>query len=260
VLVARSVGLESEEDYRRVFETFMAQWNDYGISKLAEYVIHRKITLNLLNDRLQRQEDGKFDLEESIHRIIFPLKATSDDVRPEKMNLWIIDERLSYHSYLASDIPLDKVEPISVESRDRPDLLIFNRPIAFSESGFPYQSIVLIEFKRPERDDYRDKKNPIEQIYRYVDKVKSGTVTDRRGRTINVPPGTPFYAYIICDLTPSIVGMAKFADLKPTPDSNGYFGYSSTFGVYIEIISFNKLLSDAGKRNAVLFEKLNLGN
>jgi hypothetical protein len=47
--------------------------------------------------------------------------------------------------------------------------------------------------------------------------------------------------------------------LTQTPDSLGFFGYSNNYGTYIEIISFDKLVSDAKKRNAVLFEKLGLG-
>jgi len=54
--------------------------------------------------------------------------------------------------------------------------------------------------------------------------------------------------------------MAKFAGLTQTPDSDGYFGYSANYGVYLEIISFNKLVDDAKKRNAVPFEKLGLGS
>ncbi len=93
-----------------------------------------------------------------------------------------------------------------------------------------------------------------------MEEIKNGQVMDRRGRTINVPPQTPFYVYIICDLTPSLKKMAKLAGLTQTPDINGYFGYSSNYGVYIEVISFNKLIDDAKKRNAILFDKLGLGS
>jgi hypothetical protein len=51
---------------------------------------------------------------------------------------------------------------------------------------------------------------------------------------------------------------AENAQLTLTPDSNGYFGYNPILGVYVEIISFDKLIADAKKRNAVLFDKLGL--
>ena len=50
----------------------MEEWNDQSISKLAQYVIHRKITLSFLDRRLQASaDDEKYPLEESIHKIIF---------------------------------------------------------------------------------------------------------------------------------------------------------------------------------------------
>ena len=51
---------------------------------------------------------------------------------------------------------------------------------------------------------------------------------------------------------------AENAQLTPTPDSLGFFGYNTNLGVYVEVLSFDKLVSDARKRNSVLFEKLGL--
>jgi hypothetical protein len=45
---------------------------------------------------------------------------------------------------------------------------------------------------------------------------------------------------------------------RRTPDNLGYYGFNETLNAYYEVISYNKLLSDAGKRNRVLFEKMNL--
>ncbi len=43
-----------------------------------------------------------------------------------------------------------------------------------------------------------------------------------------------------------------------TPDNLGYYGFNETLNAYYEVISYTKLLSDAQKRNRVLFDKLNL--
>ena len=67
---------------------------------------------------------------------------------------------------------------------------------------------------------------------------------------INVPNHTPFYAYIVCDLTPKLVLQAENATLTHSPDSLGYFGYNPQLRTYVEIISFDKLIGDAKKRNA----------
>ena len=54
--------------------------------------------------------------------------------------------------------------------------------------------------------------------------------------------------------------MARFAGPTQPPDSDGDFGDGANDGVNVEIISFNKPVDDARKRNAVHSEKLGLGS
>lgn len=260
LLSEKDASATEQESFRQRYERFLAEWNESGISKLARYVVHRRATLAFLEERLKLKADGKYALEDAIHEIIFPLKATSDDVRVENMNLWILDEKLAYHYYLASDKPLEQIDVIEVGSKDRPDLLIFNRPIAFADSGPPFSAIVIVEFKRPARDDYteKEKKNPITQVYDYIDLLKEGNAVDKRGRPISIPSHLPIYAYIVCDLTQSLHKQARDYQLTKTPDSQGYFGYHRDHGAYIEVMSFDKLIADAQRRNKILFDKLGL--
>jgi hypothetical protein len=248
-------------EYREKYSEFLEKYNDIGKSKLAEYVVHRKTMLDIFSQYLNRNQDGKYFLEEDIHKIIVPVRTTSDDINYQQQNLWIIDERLAYHQFLASDEPLNKIEDLSSNSKDRPDVLIFDNPIAFADGEYEnYSSVVIIEFKRPMRNDYIDetKKNPITQVIDYIDNLKSGDMEDHQGRLIRVTNETPFYAYIICDLTAKLVKQAKIADFTPTPDRLGFFKFHKEYNSYIEIISFSKLIIDAKRRNQVLFEKLNL--
>jgi len=237
--------------FEQQYGQFLEEWNEAGIAKLARHIVHRRATLDFLKATLRVTNTGKYQLESAIHRLIFPLKRTSDDVRADQMNLWILDEKLAYHYYLASDLPLHP-------SKDRPDILIFNAPSAFVNDLPPFQSVVLIEFKRPLRNDYTDDENPIAQTYRYVNLIKSGNALDRAGRPITVKPDTPFYAYVVCDLTAKLKQQAAFASLVPTSDGLGFFGYNTQIGVYVEVMSFEKLVSDAERRNASLFDQLNL--
>lgn len=41
-----------------------------------------------------------------MHDVIMPLKTTSDRISADQMNLWIIDESLVFHDFLASDLNL----------------------------------------------------------------------------------------------------------------------------------------------------------
>ena len=128
------------------------------------YIIHRKVVIDLLENSLNKNEDDKYSLEEYVHNLIFPMRTKSDDVDYEKHNLWLIDERLSYHYYLASDIPMNKIEIIDVENTKRPDVMIMDNPITVtSDDKKPLNSLKIIEFKRPKRHKYTSADNPIDQ-------------------------------------------------------------------------------------------------
>jgi hypothetical protein len=115
------------EEYEARVNDFIERENELGKSSLAQYVAHRKVILEFLEKSLQSNpETGKYPLEEIIHKIIYPMRTTSDDVPYEQQNLWIIDERLSYHGFLASDMPLDTVKVLANPSESRPDIMIFD--------------------------------------------------------------------------------------------------------------------------------------
>jgi hypothetical protein len=51
---------------------------------------------------------------------------------------------------------------------------------------------------------------------------------------------------------------AQDASLTITPDRKAYIGFNAPNGVYVEMISYDKVVNDARKRNAIFFEKLGL--
>jgi hypothetical protein len=250
-------GLESLE---KQLEKFWSEWNEEGKAELARYVVHRRATLDWFDKLLQRQEAGGYVRESAIHKLIMPMSATSADVAFDDLNLWIVDERLAFHHYMESDRRMDTLEAASVDGHDRPDLVAFNRPAAFAEAltDALYSSIVIVEFKRPMRDDYEDGEDPVGQVIRYIREIREGTVTDKNGRTIPVQDSTRFFAYIICDTTPKLQAMMRNRDMRSTADGAGHFMYHEAFRTYIEVIPFPKLLADARKRNNSFFEKLHL--
>lgn len=250
--------MASENVNERMYDEFLSETNAVGKANLAKYVVQRRVILSLLKRSLSLRDSGKYELEEAIHKIIFPLKTTSDEVPYEKLNLWILDERLAYHAYLASDKELRSIPVLASQDQQRPDIIIFNSPFAFAEQSAPFSAIVIIEFKRPARTDYDDSDNPISQVYDYVRRVRAGAVKDRSGRPLNVAAHVPFYCYVVCDLTRRLKAIAEDLDLTQAPDSQGYYGYNSKLVTYIEVLSFDKLVADAEKRNRVLFDKLNL--
>jgi hypothetical protein len=226
---------------------------EVGNSKLSEYVIHRKLVIDLFDKLLKKKAP-----EKAIHSLIFPLQTFSDEIGFEDHNLWMLDEKLSYHKYLASDKKFKKVEPIESESNDRPDIIIFNKPFAFANDNKPYDSIVIIEFKRPMRDDYSDDENPILQVNKYAREIINSETKDKYDREFDLRSNTPIYAYIVCDLTNKLKSYASDAGFKKLPDGDGFFFFNDNYNMYVEIMSFDKVLKDSKEKNRVLFEKLNI--
>src|SRR5215469_1865899 len=84
------------EEYEAKINDFLERANELGKSSLAQYVAHRKVILEFLERSLQSDpQTGKYPLEEIVHKIIYPMRTTSEDVPYEQQNLWIIDERLA---------------------------------------------------------------------------------------------------------------------------------------------------------------------
>ena len=229
-------------------------------SKLAQYVVHRKYIIELFEKSLDLNLKGKYELERIVHDIVFPTKKDSDEVLFEDQNLWLIDERLSFHTFLTSDKPLNSIDGLDTESTVRTDLLIFNNPISFIEGeDAPFNSVVLVEFKRPMRENYDpEKDNPIEQVYDYVAKIRLGKQITRRGRRYPITDETWFYTYLVCDINEKIEKWASYAQLSKTYDGLGYYGYNKDLKCMIEILTFDQVLANAKKRNRVLFNKLGI--
>lgn len=244
-----------KEDFTQKHQDLFNKIIEVGNSKLSEYVIHRKLVLDLFEKLLNEKAT-----EKAVHNLIFPLQTLSDEIGFEDHNLWMIDDKLAYHKYLASDKKFKAIEPINSESKERPDLIVFNRPFAFSNDNKPYQSIVLVEFKRPMRDDYSEEENPIAQINRYAREIIEGEAKDKNSREFDFRENTPIYAYIVCDLTKKLKAYAKDGGYRLLPNGDGYFFFNDNYNMYVEIMSFDKILNDSRERNRVLFDKLNLSS
>lgn len=254
ILEKIDVGAENLEEYKEKFKTQFQKISEANMAALAEYVAHRKVVLELLKKGINLKEDGKFNKEAYIHNLIYPMRRTSDEIEYSSHNLWLIDERLAYSEYISSDIPFD-----NNPKEERTDVMILDSPVAVSDEdncGKEYETIVILELKRPMRDDYTYAENPIEQMLEYAEKLSSNKVADKNGRIIRVGENTQFYLYAVCDMTPTLKKVAYRNDFKETPDKMGLYKYHEKSHAYIEVLSFDKILNDAEKRNRILFDKL----
>lgn len=228
---------------------------------LAEYVVRRKAVLDLFETFLgySDQEGETYKREDALHQLICPMRIDNNLLSIDDHNLWILDDRLAFSHYFSSDLELNKFAP--TPSEDRPDLAFFFGSCVAWREAEGADTVVIVEFKRPMREDYSKGKDPIQQVLHYVRKLKTtAAMKDVRGKAIRgINDGTAFHCYIVCDIT-SELEEKIIGRLQKTPDGDGYFGYSQNPNAFIEIVPYGKLLRDARKRNVVFFEKLGITN
>lgn len=226
-----------------------------GESDLARYVCNRKAILDLLEKLLKRNDDGSAKYEEDVHNVIFPMGKDSHSLNYEDHNLWLLDERLVFSQYIASDKKIS-----STKSPTEPDLVVFDQKRAFRQGDNEFSNpLTIFEFKRPKRTNYDQKDDPILQVGNYIEEIRAGKYETPEGvEKIKVNDCTPVYAFVVCDIVDKIKAFAKQHQLVQSPDQEGYFGFHTGYKMYIEIISFKKLMKDARLRNKIFFHKLGI--
>lgn len=257
-------GIEDKEEYSKRIDEYLSKASDLKRSDLANYVAHRKVILDLLGKAIIKDKDGKYSKEEVLHKLIMPMQKNSDEIRFEDSNLWLVDERLAFHNFLASDKTLTSLSITDSKSTKEPDLLglnVYDNPLLVNDGqSLPLASITVVEIKRPMRNDAKagEDKDPIEQALGYLERIRNGNVKTESGRPIPNSEDIPGFCYVICDITDSIKKRCSLFNLKVTSDKLGYFGYNDNYKAYIEVISFDRLLNMARERNKAFFDKLGL--
>ena len=245
----------SVEQYQNEFEEVIRKVSEMNQSILAKYVAKRRLVLNLFAQGLKMKEDGKFELESYMHELIYPMGQDSLGCSYDRHNLWLIDERLAYSIYIASDVPFNKDR-----KEKRPDILILNHPVAIADSkndGTEFSTVTLFELKRPDRNDYTSADNPVNQLLGYVAKIRKNEVKDSNGRVIRVNSNTKYYLYIVADVTPTLKEILEQHSFSFFDSDNAY-AYNPNYNAYMEVLSYDRIIRDAEKRNKVFFEKLGI--
>ena len=223
---------------------------------LIHYIALRRNILDLFGKSLELDEKGAYSSEGLVHDIIFPRKCDALTTPFADHNLWIVDERLNFTNYLSSDIPLDG------GTTDRPDLVAYDKRILFRGDNEPSNPVTIFEFKKPQRDDFvnpSSAEDPIQQIVRYVNKIRDGKFKTPEGRKMLVAANTPFYGFVVCDLTQKVERWLEFEkDFKPMPDRLGWFSWRGNINLYVEVLAWDKVLKDARMRNQIFFHKLGI--
>ncbi|MBA5791556.1 ATP-binding protein [Flavobacterium sp. xlx-214] len=256
-------------DYNVLYDKFWSEFNEVGKTDLARYVIHRRSVIDLLEKLIKWDSNQEFYNEDILHSLFFPIKEEKGTVVHEKQNLWLLDERLTFNSLLASDKTFKQITELESKSGDRMDLIIrqeeiFDKATLFSEDKFPYESFTIVEFKRPYRNDYvfgDPKKDPVRQVRKYINEIIDKKIK-KDGRSIEASKSSPFYCYIVADITSSLEYILREEMFNKMPDGIGYFRFYTSdelpYKAYVEVIPFKKVIKNAKERNKILFDKLNI--
>lgn len=261
-VVFAEVGSVPMENYEERLTHYLDTVTEINQSDLAAYVFRRRTILDILARLIRSDEQGKYRREDVIHSLLIPMRTTSNEIGTDASNLWIIDERLAFHDYLASDKTLKSMPITGSDSMKEPDVIatrLVDTPVLAAEGEkLPLPSIVVIEIKRPMRNDASEDKDPIQQCLDYVKRVRAGGVKTASGRPIPETPELPAFCYVVADLTPTMIDRCKYAGLRPTHDGLGYFGFNEPYKAYIEVMNFDRLVNAATERNKAFFDKLGL--
>ncbi|MBA4760153.1 ATP-binding protein [Sphingosinicella sp.] len=223
---------------------------------LSEYVVHRRAVLEIAEGLRRFTDEMKMSAEDAVHQLIFPRNSDTTETKYYQHNLWLLDERLSFVSYASSDRTLhggrrsagDKVVDIAFYDE------------IFVAGGDGTSAVMIVEFKKPGRNDYSfgaDGRDPIKQINDTVRQIRErGSFVTKDGATITVSPTTQITAYVVADLEPSLRKLSQDYDFKISWDSKSLFNYHESFKIYTEVFGYDKLLEDAKRRNGPFFDVL----
>lgn len=240
--------------------------------QLTEYVLRRKMVLDVMEvlirrvrEKISKEEAGEakpddFHLEQTLHQFICPMKVRGDDpvtIETSDHDLWVVDERLAFARYFASDVPFTQLIEDS-KNGERPDLLIFDRlhGLGYNEDG-QLRHVLLVEFKRPGRTDYEERYSPFNQVSRYLSELTSGRIETFDRDNIRVAQDCVFYCYVVAD----IVGQLEVVTSGWRTTSNGRGRWIELSGKYrgsIEVIEWRDLVSDARARHRGFIEAAGL--
>jgi hypothetical protein len=248
-----------DDALREKVDEYTKYVSDEKRGALAEYITRRKAVIDLFEKFLEFKdaELQNYQKEEAIHKLICPMKVDSSSLEIEDHNLWLLDDRLAFFRYFASD--KDAASYANVESKDRPDLAFFYDSCVAWREGENSDTVVIVEFKKPMRDDFTSGRDPVQQVLLYVKMLRNErSVPDVKGRPIRgVNASTAFHCYVVADITPTLEDRI-IGRFNRTPDGVGYFGYSADPPAFVEIVPYGKILADSKVRNAVFFKTLGI--
>ena len=223
---------------------------------MAEYVVHRKKVIELIETARRYGANGTHAPEDTIHDLVFRRFSDSIETDYFEHNLWLIDDALAFLPYISSDRAMhgkgrkkgDKI----------PDLVFFDDSLVLGDNDGT--TITIVEFKRPSRDDYKFgdvKHDPVMQVIKTLeDATDAGGIARTDGSHFAFRGVVRRFAYIVADIKPSLVTVLKNHDFKNDWNPEIYVRYRDNEQIFIQAMGYDTLVDHAKKRNQAFFSVL----
>lgn len=246
----------SPEDYVANLKEIAGQLDQTKKDALAEYVLHRRSVIELVEAARKFKGDGSRAPEDEIHELVFRRFGDSHSVGYFQHNLWLLDDALAFLPYVSSDRTLhgsrrrkgDKV----------PDLLFFDDSLILGDDQG--HTVIIVEFKKPSRNDYRygdEKTDPVRQVINtFKHATAAGGITKTDGSFQSFASATRRFGFIVADLTSTLVEVLRDNDFKNDWDPRVYFRFRDNEQIYIQCFGYDYLVETAKKRNEAFFRVL----
>lgn len=246
-----------KEEFGNIVNNILKEEAAFSKDKLADLMIKRKSVIKLFQKYIQWREDGNFMLEEDLHNIIFTMGAETDNMPIEYHNLWLLDERFTFHTHTSSDIKTKSNKNLESEGNKEPDVLIYDVPWAYSDNIDKINSLVVFEFKKPGKE-ISEKLKLDELILKYFQDLMSSKARSKKGTLLNIEDDTPKFGYVICELNKdNIEYNCKWNGFKKTAHGHLY-KINSDLNMHIEVMTYEQMLDFSEKRHHTFFRALGI--
>lgn len=246
----------SADNYEATIKQIVEKIDASKKEALAEYVIHRRNIISLVESARKFQGDGKHAPEDTIHDLVFRRFSDSVSLSYFEHNLWLVDDALAFLPYVSSDRTLhggrrskgDKVT----------DLLFYDDSMVLGDNDGT--TLTIVEFKKPSRNDYlfgSDKSDPILQVINTLDKATAaGGISKTDGTHFSFAGVVRRFAYVIADLTPTFIDVLDKHDFQNDWNPKVFVRYREKGGILIQALGYDTLVENAKKRNQAFFSVL----
>lgn len=244
------------DDYSAKIKEIVEKIDESNKEALAEYVVHRKKVIELIEAARRYGATGTHAPEDTIHDLVFRRFSDTAEKDYFEHNLWLIDDALAFLPYVSSDRAMhgkgrkkgDKI----------PDLAFFDDSLVLGDNDGT--TITIVEFKRPSRDDYRfgdAKHDPVMQVIQTLeDATAAGGIAKTDGTHFAFRGVVRRFAYIVADIKPTLVTVLKRHDFKNDWNPDIYVRYRDNEQVFIQAMGYDTLIANAKKRNQAFFSVL----